>query len=110
MRFVNSPLFRYLQRSAGVPLGYDYGLDNNYFDLTDSGKSVQLIFDTLRAAGWIGDYNTSETTGGCPAQLAGFGYANSSSSPRPGIQDWGYCARTLAVICEHDASGEISMD
>lgn len=80
---------------AGIPLAYDYNLTNEYFDLTDSSRSVQAIFDELRANhGFNGDYHTNQGQ-----HYAGFGWGRNTQDC--GIEDWdpnGHTTRGL--ICE----------
>jgi len=81
-------------QGKGIPLGYDYNLQNEYFDLNDNFRSVQYIFDDLRINhGWVGDYKTNQVSG--KQYYAGFGWNNR------GIEDWGGDVHTTyAVICE----------
>ena len=94
-----------LSVGKGVPLGYDYVGGSNqveYYDLTDSTRSITSIFAELKADGWAGDYYTNQRSG-CsgytpPGQpFAGFGW---SSLPTPGIEDWGVCHGFNKILCE----------
>ena len=83
----------------GIPLGYDYTLSNQYYDLNDPTRSIQHIFDALRAYhGWGGDYLSDQTSE--QQNYAGFGWSNH------GIEDWGEEHDTHAVICEDRIAGE----
>ena len=77
----------------GIPLGYDYMLSNQYYDLNDKTRSIQHIFDELRLNhGWGGDYQTDQTSD--IQYYAGFGWGNN------GIEDWANKHTTYAVLCE----------
>ena len=94
-----------LSVGKGVPLGYDYVGGSNqveYYDLTDSTRSITSIFAELKADGWTGDYYTNQRNdcGGStpPGQpFAGFGW---NSLPTPGIEDWGVCHSFNKILCE----------
>ena len=86
----------------GIPLGYDYTLSNQYYDLNDQTRSIQLIFDDLRLEhGWGGDYRSDQTSQS--QHYAGFGWSNN------GIEDWGDDHTTHAVICEEKLQGKFVM-
>ena len=86
-------------QGKGIPLGYDYTLSNQYYDLNDQTRSIQHIFDKLRLEyGWGGDYKTDQTSD--RQYYAGFGWSNN------GIEDWGNQHKTYAVICEGKLQGE----
>lgn len=82
----------------GIPLGYDYTLSNQFYDLNDPIRSIQHIFDDLRAYhSWGGDYRSDQTWE--QQNYAGFGWSDH------GIEDWGEIHTTYAVICEDRIPG-----
>eukprot|EP00928_Gymnodinium_smaydae_P019900 TRINITY_DN17667_c0_g1_i1.p1 TRINITY_DN17667_c0_g1~~TRINITY_DN17667_c0_g1_i1.p1 ORF type:complete len:567 (-),score=97.56 TRINITY_DN17667_c0_g1_i1:52-1551(-) len=89
-------------REAGVPLAYDYLLQNRYWDLRNASRDVTSIFLELWARGAMnGDFHTDQTKSeywGKDEHMAGFGWGRSRTDA--GIADWGHQHAVQAVVCE----------
>jgi len=85
-----------LKKGAGIPLGYDEGLNNDYQALDDTTVHVQKIFNELRTQyGYTGDYHTDQRKD--KQYLAGFGWGKSETNVGP--EDWGFQHQLQTLIC-----------
>lgn len=87
-----------LTRASGVPLGFDYGVTNQYKSLAaeSSDRSVDGVFTSL-----LSDYQYAHPDGAADANgdgyvLAGLGWGSDSA---PGIEDFGFEDPMQAVLC-----------